>query len=484
MAWTRGRILGRGSSATVSLAMHRQSGEFFAVKSAELSRSEFLQREQSILSSINSPRIIGYVGCDVTNENGQLLYNLFIEYISGGTITDAIRDQGGRLHESAIRSHTRSILQGLHYLHSHGLVHCDIKGRNILVGDNGTKIADFGCARWVGDQVPAVPIAGTPLFMAPEVARGEEQSFPADIWSLACTIIEMATGLPPWPDVTVMIFNAEEANDFLGKCLKRDPKKRWTSQELLKHPFLESECSVQVNSKQIQSPTTSTSPTSILNQGFWQSLESEVDTAVKISNQLVLCSSSNSASKRIQLVIGSIPSSSPTPSLLDWTWGDDWITVRRNNDAVSVGHDETMIPTEEDIPSSSPTPSLLDWTWGDDWITVRRNNDAVFVGHDETMIPTEEEELELLGRSSSVVNDHSDHNSVNNSNNQESLYMALQLFLYFVIQIMVFEGKGNFVLLQFQFFYNLKQILYSLNQLIERIKGLKKSSLNFFHSLL
>ncbi|KAJ4976630.1 hypothetical protein NE237_001736 [Protea cynaroides] len=196
MAWTRGRILGRGSSATVSLALHRQSSEVFAVKSAELSRSEFLQREQGILSQINSPHIVGYVGCDFTNENGQLLYNIFIEYISGGTLTDVIRDRGGRLHESEIRSHTRSILQGLDYLHSHGLVHCDIKGRNILVGENGAKIVDFGCARWVGEQAPAMPIAGTPLFMAPEVARGEEQSFPVDIWALGCTVIEMATGRP------------------------------------------------------------------------------------------------------------------------------------------------------------------------------------------------------------------------------------------------------------------------------------------------
>ncbi|KAJ4976908.1 hypothetical protein NE237_002014 [Protea cynaroides] len=349
MSWTRGRTLGRGSSATVSLAMHRQSCEVFAVKSAELPRSKLLQREQSILSLINSPRIVGYVGCDFTNENGQLLYNLFMEYISGGTLTDAIRDQGGCLHESAIRSHTRAILEGLDYLHSHGLVHCDIKGPNVLVGHNGTKIADLGCARWVGEQAPAVPIAGTPLFMAPEVARGEEQSFPADVWALACTIIEMATGRPPWPEVTDPVsalhriafssdlpdfpnFLSEEAKDFLSKCFKRDPKERWATQELLKHPFLGEECSVQVNLKQNHSCTSSTSPTSILNQSFWESMESdtetEVETPVHMSNQLVLVSSSNSPSEGIRRLIRHISSFSPTPSLPDWSWGEDWITVR------------------------------------------------------------------------------------------------------------------------------------------------------------
>ncbi|KAJ4975630.1 hypothetical protein NE237_000736 [Protea cynaroides] len=404
MAWTRGRTLGRGSSATVSLAKNRQSGEVYAVKSAEFSRSEFLQREQSILSLINSPRIVGYVGCDVTNENGQLLYNLFIEYMSGGSLTDVIRDQGGCLHESGIRSHSRAILEGLDYLHSCGLVHCDIKGPNVLVGHNGTKIADLGCARWVGEQAPAVPIAGTPLFMAPEVARGEEQSFAADIWALGCTIIEMATGRPPWPDITDPIsalhriafssdlpdfpsFLSEEAKDFLDKCVRRDAKERWTAQELLKHPFLEEDCSVQVNLKRIPSSTPSTSPTSILNQGLWQSMESELEihTPVQIFNQLELESSSISSSKRIRRLFGDSPSSSPIPSLPDWTQGEDWITVRRNNDPQNV----------------------------------------VSTGPDEIMTPTDEEELELLGISSSIINDHFIRNSVNSisvsSNSQENL---------------------------------------------------------------
>ncbi|XP_043688492.1 mitogen-activated protein kinase kinase kinase 18-like [Telopea speciosissima] len=412
MAWIIGRTIGRGSSFTVSLAMYSQSGEVLAVKSVELSRSEFLQREQRILSLLKCPRIVAYLGSDVTNENGQLVYNLFMEYVSGGTLTDAIRQQGGRLDESAIRSHTQAILQGLDYMHSRGLVHCDIKGRNVLVGQNGTKISDLGCSRWVGEQPPAMPIAGTPVFMAPEVARGDEQSFPADVWALGCTVIEMATGRPPWLDVADPVsalhriafssdlpdfprFLSEEAKDFLGKCLRRDPTERWTVHELLKHPFLEEDCLEQLNLKRIQSSISATSPMSILDQGIWESLEEsetekEEATPLHMPNQLELVSSSNSPAERIRRLIECTPSSSsPTPRLPDWTWDEDWVTVRRKNHAehvVCVGHDQTCM---------SPT---------DQYAETNRSSYT-------HLIRDEEEELELLGRSSTTV-----HYSVNSSN--------------------------------------------------------------------
>ncbi|XP_043689237.1 mitogen-activated protein kinase kinase kinase 18-like [Telopea speciosissima] len=411
MAWIRGPTLGRGSSATVSLAMDRQSGEVFAVKSVELSRSEFLQREQRILSRLKFPRIVGYRGCDVTNEIGQLFYNLFMEYVSGGTLTDAIQQQGGRLDESAIQSHTQAILQGLDYMHSRGLVHCDIKGRNVLVGQNGTKIADLGCARWVGEQPPAMPIAGTPVFMAPEVARGDEQGFPADVWALGCTVIEMATGRPPWPDVADPVsalhriafssdlpdfpnFLSEEAKDFLGKCLRRDPNERWPAHELLKHPFLEEGIGVQLNLKRIQGSTSATSPMSIFDQGFWESVEeSETETEevapLQMPNQLGLGlggSSSNSPTERIRRLIQWFPSSSPTPMLPDWTCDKDWVTIRCNKNHAE--HAETS-------------------------------------GSSYTDLISEEEELELLGRSSSSSSIHYSVNSNNfSSSNQGSLSIA------------------------------------------------------------
>ncbi|KAG6589157.1 Mitogen-activated protein kinase kinase kinase 17, partial [Cucurbita argyrosperma subsp. sororia] len=288
MTWIRLAAVGHGSSATVYLASAAPAGDVFAVKSAELPESEFLKTEQRILSSLSHPSIVSYRGFDVTRENGRLMYNLFMEYATGGTLADEILRCGGWIKETAAGFYTREIVKGLEYLHKRGLVHCDIKAKNILIGEDGLKIADFGCSKWVNE--PAA-IGGTPMFMAPEVARGEKQGISSDIWSLGCTLIEMVNGAPPWPTdgdpVSVLYrigysgespeipsFLSEKAKDFLGKCLRRNPTERWSASQLLEHPFLEDTNSEWFEeSKELDS----NSPTSILDQGVWNS-QSELKT--------------------------------------------------------------------------------------------------------------------------------------------------------------------------------------------------------------
>ncbi|XP_059316135.1 mitogen-activated protein kinase kinase kinase 17-like [Lycium ferocissimum] len=324
MDWTRGHTIGNGSTAVVSVAMSRSSGEIFAVKSTELSRSQFLKKEHKILSTLDSPYVVDYKGYDVTRENNKVLFNLKMEYMPDGTLTDEIRKQGGRLDEQLIGYYTKQIVQGLDYLHSKGIVHCDIKGCNILLGKTGAKIGDFGCARLV-DQ--AKWNGGTPMYMAPEVARGEEQGFPADIWALGCTIIEMATGGSPWTNVnnpasllyhiafssqTPEIPNilSSQARDFLTKCLIRNPKQRWSAKQLLNHPFLEE--SNLLYSKANQDFITN-SPTSILDQGIWNS-ETNDDSTQEISPMDLTL-------QRVRKLY--MQSRKP-----DWKLDESWITVR------------------------------------------------------------------------------------------------------------------------------------------------------------
>ncbi|KAK3184389.1 hypothetical protein Dsin_031675 [Dipteronia sinensis] len=344
MDWTRGHTIGHGSSATVSLATSLLSGNVFAAKSAELADSEFLQREQKILFSLNSPHIITYKGCDITSENNKLMYNLFMEYAAGGSLTNAIRRHGGGggLDEPTIANYTRQILQGLEYLHSNGLVHCDIKGRNILITESGAKIADFGCAKWQSEEVSSC--GGTPMFMAPEVARGEHQGFASDIWAVGCTVIEMASGGPPWSDatdpVTVLYRIAyscelpelpgclsKQAKDFLSKCLRRNPKERWTTAQLLSHSFLDQYNSCATNPIQESNSSTSNSPTSILDQDkIWNSLVDETQTT-SLGNPSPSSSLNRVTDDRIRR-LSSFSDGQQGPS---WSWDDEsWITVREN----------------------------------------------------------------------------------------------------------------------------------------------------------
>ncbi|XP_021893709.1 mitogen-activated protein kinase kinase kinase 18 [Carica papaya] len=351
MDWTRGHTIGHGSSATVSLATSRISGDVFAVKSSELSHSGLLQREQKILSSLSSPQVVCYRGCDITREHNKLIYNLFMEYVPGGSLADAVRVNGGGLDESTIAQYTRQILQGLEYLHSSGLAHCDIKGSNILIGKTGAKIADFGCGK---RESEARPIGGTPAFMAPEVARGEDQGIASDIWSLGCTVIEMARGGSPWGNgsdpVSVMYrvaysgeapevpcFLSEEAKDFLRNCLKRDQGERWTASQLLKHPF--------VNQLKIEeSNSTSSSPTSVLDQGFWDWVEESEES---VENAVGSVSHSGSPVERIRR-LGSSDGEGP-----NWEWGKEkWITIRENKEIEEEGKDEMVSGSGGEISES------------------------------------------------------------------------------------------------------------------------------------
>ncbi|XXG67830.1 hypothetical protein AAC387_Pa06g1085 [Persea americana] len=345
--WTRGRAIGRGSTATVSLATAHRSGEIFAVKSAELSHSQSLQHEEKILSQLNHPRIVSGAGCDTTTENGREFFNLFMEFVPGGSLSDSIWE-GGRLEEPEIQSYTRDIVEGVAYLHSKNLVHCDIKGRNVLIGSDGAKIADMGCAREV--DVAGGAVSGTPLFMAPEAARGEEQGFAADVWAVGCTVIEMATGSPPWPetkDPVSALFRiaysvdvpefpswlSDQAKDFLSKCLRRNPDERWTADQLLNHPFVDGRCSL---TKAVVVSVPTNSPKSTLDFEFWDSLgESGTDRELTQFEY-----AANSPAERIRRLAGGDSS----PRRPNWTWEENWVTVSGSEECQIAAGEEMSGP--------------------------------------------------------------------------------------------------------------------------------------------
>ena len=262
ISWQRGNQIGAGMFGTVYQAMNLTTGELLAVKTLKLSedRPSFekdlanIRRELCILRSMDHPNIIKYFQTDFVTEDCSV--DILMEYIPSGSLNSLIAKYR-ELNEAVIRNYTKQLLRGLEYLHGLGIVHRDLKSANILVSEDGVlKLSDFGCSRKFDTENSwSQSFKGSPYWMAPEVVLRERHSCAADIWSVGCLVIEMATGKPPWSNYsnqakTILKMIAEpgripdlpkvsrELRDFIVKCLQRDPIYRPSAKDMLKHAFL------------------------------------------------------------------------------------------------------------------------------------------------------------------------------------------------------------------------------------------------------
>ncbi|XP_050388079.1 mitogen-activated protein kinase kinase kinase 3 [Argentina anserina] len=257
--WKKGRLLGRGTFGHVYVGFNSESGQMCAIKEVRLITDDQslkeclkqLNQEINLLSQLSHPNIVRYHG----SEMGEEALSVYLEYVSGGSIHKLLQEYGA-FKEPVIQNYTRQILSGLAYLHGRNTVHRDIKGANILVDPNGEiKLADFGMAKHITNCASMLSFKGSPYWMAPEVVMNTNgYSLAVDIWSLGCTILEMATSKPPWsqyegvaaifkignskdmPDIPDYL--SHEAKNFVRLCLQRNPSERPTASQLLDHPFI------------------------------------------------------------------------------------------------------------------------------------------------------------------------------------------------------------------------------------------------------
>ncbi|KAJ4964884.1 hypothetical protein NE237_016733 [Protea cynaroides] len=265
--WKKGKLLGRGTFGHVYVGFNSENGQMCAIKevrviSDDQSSKECLKQlnqEITLLSQLSHPNIVQYYG----SELGEETLSVYLEYISGGSIHKLLQEYGP-FKEPVIQSYTRQILSGLAYLHGRNTVHRDIKGANILVGPTGeVKLADFGMAKHITSFSSVLSFKGSPYWMAPEVVMNSSgYSLAVDIWSLGCTILEMATSKPPWSQyegvaAIFKIGNSKDipeipdhlstvAKNFLKLCLRRDPFARPTAAQLMDHPFIRDQAALKV----------------------------------------------------------------------------------------------------------------------------------------------------------------------------------------------------------------------------------------------
>ncbi|KPP65908.1 serine/threonine-protein kinase TAO1-like, partial [Scleropages formosus] len=253
------REIGHGSFGAVYFARDVQTTEVVAIKKMSYSGKQSNEKWQDIikevrfLQRIQHPNSIQYKGCYLREHTAWLV----MEYCLGSA-SDLLEVHKKPLQEIEIAAITHGALQGLAYLHSHNMIHRDIKAGNILLTEPGqVKLADFGSASIAS---PANSFVGTPYWMAPEVILAMDEGQydgKVDVWSLGITCIELAERKPPLFNMNAMsalyhiaqnespALQSTEWTDyfrnFVDSCLQKLPQDRPNSEELLKHAFVQRE---------------------------------------------------------------------------------------------------------------------------------------------------------------------------------------------------------------------------------------------------
>eukprot|EP00667_Euglena_gracilis_P014500 EG_transcript_15016 len=252
------RLLGAGASGKVLAVRHKPSGMWLALKKisiADPQQMQQIQRELDTLYLDGEDHIISFYGAFFDRGNVMIALELM-----DGCLGDAIVHMTS-IPETVLRGVARQVLLGLQYLHKQRhVVHRDIKPSNILFSRDGSiKISDFGISAALQDTLmQANTFIGTLLFMSPERLEGGNYSYPADIWSLGLTLINLATGRHPFATLNdkasfwdVLRFIEEEEpptlptdriysqsfRAFVGLCMRRSPAERASARQLLEHPF-------------------------------------------------------------------------------------------------------------------------------------------------------------------------------------------------------------------------------------------------------
>jgi serine/threonine-protein kinase len=196
-------VIGRGGMGVVLKAFEPALNRYVAIKvlwpgwtSSGAARARFA-REAKATAAVRHDNVVAIYGVD---EVKSLPY-LVMEYIHGPSLQERL-DRRGPLEVKEILRIGMQVAAGLAAAHAQGLVHRDVKPSNILLENDveHVKLSDFGLARAIDDAslTQSGVIAGTPQYMAPEQARGEQVDHRADLFSLGSVLYAMSTGRPPF----------------------------------------------------------------------------------------------------------------------------------------------------------------------------------------------------------------------------------------------------------------------------------------------
>ncbi|XP_016849578.2 serine/threonine-protein kinase 36 [Anolis carolinensis] len=246
-------MIGEGSFGRVYKGRRKYTTKIVALKFIpKVGRSQKelknLQREIEIMRGLHHPNIVQMLDSFETDKEVVVV----TDYAEGELFQ--ILEDDGNLPEEQVQIIASQLVSALYYLHSHRILHRDMKPQNILLGKGGViKLCDFGFARAMSIHTMVLTsIKGTPLYMSPELVEEKPYDHTADLWSVGCILYELYVGTPPfytnsifqlvsliikdpvkWPKNMSLHFKS-----FLQGLLMKNPHERLSWPELLYHPFI------------------------------------------------------------------------------------------------------------------------------------------------------------------------------------------------------------------------------------------------------
>ena len=256
--YTRGGLLGKGGFASVYEFHCQETGEVFAGKVISKSTLQKARARQKLMFEIKIHRSLhhNHIVEFIRYFEDQTSIYILLELCSNQTMNELVRRRK-RLTELEIQSYLSQLISALKYLHSHRIIHRDIKLGNMFLNSKmEIKLGDFGLAtklEFEGERKSTV--CGTPNYIAPEIIDGQYgHSYEVDVWSLGVLTFTMLVGKPPFETSDIKstykkiracaysfpsgVKPSKEFKDLLAKLIVSDPSKRLTLDEILYHEFM------------------------------------------------------------------------------------------------------------------------------------------------------------------------------------------------------------------------------------------------------